>query len=197
MTKIQFLYELDERLSKLSNEDRNTALEYYSEMIDDRIEDGMSESAAVAALGSIEDIYAETVSAIPLHKLIKLKLSKRKATGIWNTTLKIFGFIVFGIPVIATIFSVIVSLYAALWSVVASFFAVTVALGAGGIAGVGLFFPTVFIGMPVKAIFLLGAGLFSAGLVLPFFYLTKWSFKLAIISSRAILLLVKKSLARK
>lgn len=197
MTKIQFLYELDEKLSKLSNEDRNTALEYYSEMIDDRIEDGMSESAAVAALGSIEDIYAETVSTIPLHRLIKLKLSNRKASGIWNTILKFFGFIVFGIPVIAVIFAVIVSLYAALWSVVASFFAATVALAAGGIAGVGLFLPTVFIGAPVKGIFLLGAGMFSLGLVFPFFYFTKWSFKLAVMASRAILLLVKKTLAKK
>ena len=197
MTKIQFLYELDEKLSKLSNEDRNTALEYYSEMIDDRIEDGMSESAAVAALGSIDDIYAETVSAIPLHRLIKHKLSNRKATGVWNTILKFFGFIVFGIPIIAAIFAVIVSLYAALWSVFASFFAATVALGAGGILCVGVFFPTLFIGLPVKAIFLLGAGLFSIGLVLPFFYLTKWSFKLAMIASRAIMILIKKTLAKK
>lgn len=197
MTKYQFLYELDDRLSRLPEEDRDKAIEYYSEMIDDRVEEGIPEAAAVMALGSIDDIYTEVVSSIPLHKLIKLKLNPKSAVGIWKSLLLFFGFLVFGLPIIAVLFSVVVSLYASLWAVAISFFAVTASLAVGGIAGVILFLPTLFIGTSPKALFLLGAGLFSIGLVIPFFYLSKWTFKLAILASKGILLLIKKCLIKR
>lgn len=49
MDKRTFLNSLREQLYGLSQSDIDKSLEYYSEMIDDRMEDGVSEEEAVAA----------------------------------------------------------------------------------------------------------------------------------------------------
>lgn len=56
MTKELFLFELTQQLNNLPKEERDRTREYYSEMIADRMEGGMDESEAVAALGDPESI---------------------------------------------------------------------------------------------------------------------------------------------
>lgn len=51
MNKEQFLAAVRERLSALPRDDVEQSLDYYGEMIDDRVEDGMSEEQAVEAWG--------------------------------------------------------------------------------------------------------------------------------------------------
>ena len=51
MTKREFLEMLNERTSCLSEAERGRLLEYYGEIIDDRMEEGLTEAEAVAALG--------------------------------------------------------------------------------------------------------------------------------------------------
>ena len=43
MRKYEFLAELEKRLSSLSGEDKEERLTFYGEMVDDRMEDGLSE----------------------------------------------------------------------------------------------------------------------------------------------------------
>lgn len=59
MTKSEFILSLSEALALIPRSERVRVLEYYEEMIDDRIESGMSEEEAVAALGSIDEILKE------------------------------------------------------------------------------------------------------------------------------------------
>lgn len=59
MTKAQFLTKLRYGISSLSQNDIKRWTDYYSEMIDDRIEDGMSEEDSVLAMGNIDDIIAQ------------------------------------------------------------------------------------------------------------------------------------------
>ena len=49
MTKAEFLKALEEKLSALSAQDRVASLAYYEEIIDDRMEEGMDEQAAVCS----------------------------------------------------------------------------------------------------------------------------------------------------
>ena len=51
MTKREFLEILNERTARLSEAERDRLLEYYGEIIDDRMEEGLTEAEAVAALG--------------------------------------------------------------------------------------------------------------------------------------------------
>ena len=51
MTKREFLDMLNKQTSRLPEAERSRLLEYYGEIIDDRMEEGLSEAEAVAALG--------------------------------------------------------------------------------------------------------------------------------------------------
>ena len=59
MNKKAFLWALMDGLSGLPMEDIERSLDYYSEMIDDRMEDGLSEEEAVAAMGPVKEICAQ------------------------------------------------------------------------------------------------------------------------------------------
>lgn len=73
MNKEQFLQAVRRRLAGLPDKDVEGALAYYREMIEDRMEDGLSEEEAVAALGSAEDIAAQILMELPLPTLVKAR----------------------------------------------------------------------------------------------------------------------------
>ncbi|MBQ3573350.1 MAG: DUF1700 domain-containing protein, partial [Clostridia bacterium] len=82
MNKEQFLFELRGRLAGLPLEDIERSLDFYREMIDDRIEDGMTEDEAVAAIGTPADAAAQIVMDMPLPKVVKATAKpKRKLSG--------------------------------------------------------------------------------------------------------------------
>lgn len=63
MTKELFLFELTQQLNNLPKDERDRTREYYSEMIADRIEEGMDEADAVAALGDPVSIAREVIQS--------------------------------------------------------------------------------------------------------------------------------------
>lgn len=65
MNKQAFLQALNEKTASLAPQDRQRLLEYYAEMIDDRVEDGVAEEEAVAAMGDPADIAREFASEAP------------------------------------------------------------------------------------------------------------------------------------
>ena len=65
MTKQAFLNRLNELTGALAEQERARLAEYYSEMIDDRVEEGVSEEEAVAALGDPADIAAGCAAERP------------------------------------------------------------------------------------------------------------------------------------
>ncbi len=57
MNKTAFMNDLSDKLDRLSEDDRKEYLEFFSEIIDDKIEeDGSNEAAAVEAMDSTENI---------------------------------------------------------------------------------------------------------------------------------------------
>ena len=52
MNKQEYLESIRSRISAMPADDVNRFMDYYSEMIDDRVEDGLSEEEAVADMGS-------------------------------------------------------------------------------------------------------------------------------------------------
>ena len=63
MNKQAFLNELRNLTGGLNEGERSKLLEYYEEMIDDRVEEGIAEEEAVAAMGSPADIAREFAPA--------------------------------------------------------------------------------------------------------------------------------------
>ena len=71
MNKREFFAELRTKLSGAPQSDVEDRLIFYGEMIDDRIEEGMSEEEAVAAVGDIDAIVSDIISDIPLASIVK------------------------------------------------------------------------------------------------------------------------------
>lgn len=64
MTKEAFLSELSRLTGALNEQERARLVDYYAEMIDDRVEEGVPEETAVAALGDPADIAREFAPAL-------------------------------------------------------------------------------------------------------------------------------------
>ena len=78
MNKQEFLELLRKGLYGLPQEDIEERIAFYAEMIDDRIEEGISETEAVEAVGSVEEIVFQTVSEIPFAKIAKERIKTKR-----------------------------------------------------------------------------------------------------------------------
>ncbi|MBO5842126.1 MAG: DUF1700 domain-containing protein, partial [Clostridia bacterium] len=65
MTKQEFLDRLQAGLSCLTESDAQERLNFYSEMIDDRMEEGLSEEQAVAHIGDVQTMIENILAEIP------------------------------------------------------------------------------------------------------------------------------------
>ena len=161
MTKREFLLSLRKCLSGLPVEEIEQQLHYYSEMIDDRMEEGLSEEEAVGQIGDLEEIIEQLPK--PEEKKRRLK------TG--EIVLLIAGVPVW-LPLLISAVAVAGSVYVSWWAVLISLWAAfgsLVACGfAGIVSGLGLCFQS------ISGLFLIGAGFVCAGLAVFSFYGCKW-----------------------
>ena len=127
MTKQKFQIALTHALAGLPEEDILRTVEYYSEMIDDRIEDGIPEDEAVAAVGTVEEIATQVLSEVSLPRLIKHKLKPHRKLSGWEITLLILGFPLW-FPLLIAAGAVLLSVYVAIWAVIISLWATVVSL---------------------------------------------------------------------
>ena len=205
MNKSDFLAQLGNQLSGLSDADLEKSLAYYNEMIDDRIEDGASEEEAVAAVGTPSQAAAQIFAEMPLGKVLKVK-SKRLPTWaivllaigspIWISLIAAAGGVVIGLC--AAAFAVVVSVYAVLWSVMISLWAVGVVFAFSPLFGIFCLVVGIANGNFGGGLTLLGAGLTLGGLsvfVLRFcIYCTKGAW---VVSKKFFLFLVKTCFRKK
>lgn len=196
MNKQEFLSTLSSWLFGIGEEDVNRSLDYYSEMIDDRMEDGLSEEDAVAAIGTPEEVAEQILIETPLPKLVKAKVKPERTLKVWEIVLIALGSPVW-IPLLLALIIVILAVYIVLWSVMVSLYAVAVGLGVcalGGVVGGGVL---VFFGKIAQGVAFFGAGLVCAGLTVLLFILFNLIAKYFVILSKKIWLCIKKPFIRK
>jgi uncharacterized membrane protein len=159
MNKHDFLKELLESLSALPEAEREKAYAFYAEIIDDSMEDGISEEEAVQRLGSMDEIVEQIVSEIPMSVLIKARMGRNKR-GLLMPVLLILGFPVW-FSVLAAAFSVALTAFAVVWIADLSLWAVFGSCAAAALAGcVGFayYFPDIGAKLISLGIALAGAG---------------------------------------
>lgn len=92
MNKEQFFALFRGKLAGLPNDELESRVSFYEEMIDDRIAEGKSEEEAINDLGTVESIVNSILEETSLMKLVKEKVKpKRKIKG-WEIALIICGF---------------------------------------------------------------------------------------------------------
>lgn len=164
MNKSDFLSELRRGLGCLPEEDIEKSVDFYAEMIDDKMEEGLTEEEAVAEAGSVDEISAQIIAEIPLTRLVKARVKPKRALKAWEIVLIAAGSPVWLSLLVAAAVTV-VSVYASLWAVIVSLYAVVLSFGAGGLAGiVGAAACPFLSNGSAAAVMSLGAGLICAGL---------------------------------
>ena len=140
MKKEQFLRDLGLRLSSLPYADKKRSLDFYSEMIDDRIEDGISEEEAVKKMGTPAFAAEKILTDLPITTLARARVRGSRST--FSIVMIILASPIW-ISLLAAAFSIVVSVFAALFSILAVIFSLIVTLWAleaafalGGAAGI-------------------------------------------------------------
>ena len=195
MTKTEFLFELKKGLSGLPEEDIKRSIEFYSEMIDDRIEDGKTEEEAIADIGSVKDVVSQILAEIPISKLIKEKV-KRRRLGALEIVLLALGSPIW-LSLLVAAFAVIISAYAVIWSVVVSLWAVFAAFVGGSFGGIvaGIIFTCT--GNLLAGLAMIAASLVLAGLSIFSFFGCKAATKGTVILTKKIALGIKNCFIKK
>jgi uncharacterized membrane protein len=165
MNKEEFLEALENRLTGLPWTDVKTSLDFYSEMIDDYIEDGMTEEEAVRAMGSVDEVTERILSDIPITKLVTASVKPKRSLAAWEIVLLILGAPIW-LTVLFVIAGMIITVYAVIWAMVIAAYSVALALAASGIACVAAGVFQAASGNVLQAVLFIGAGLICAGLAI-------------------------------
>ena len=181
MTKPEFLDKLQAGLLGLTESDAQERLNFYSEMIDDRMEEGLSEEQAVAQVGDVQVIVANILAEIPqnapvqadaevvkqviakvekpTHHQATPKKEEKKHMEPRQIILLILGFPLW-LPLLIAAFAVVISLIAVLWSVVGTLWGALF----GTLAGCGIGVTLLGLGCMIAGKWVVGTALFGAGL---------------------------------
>lgn len=162
MNKLEFLSVLESRLKGLPESEINKSVNFYSEAIDDRIEDGETEDEAVASLGDIDDIIQNAMSQASLSGLMKETVKRKFRFSIPVLILLILGSPIW-LSLLIALFAVVFALYACAASVIISLFAIVLGFILGGaVAVIGS--PFIMFTNPYTGVLFLGAGLILVGI---------------------------------
>ena len=176
MSRDAFIGELRHRMAGLPKEAVDRTVEYYSELIADSMEDGLSEEEAVSRLGSLDEIVANVVKDTPLPQIIETRIREKKAKrgGIraWEVILLVLGAPLW-LPLLLAVLAVVLALYVTLWAVVIALWAVVAAvILTGVVAVVAGIVELCRLHLP-QGLVLLGGGLVCMGLCALLFLLMK------------------------
>lgn len=196
MKKQEFITELQEKLSGFPIQELNERINFYGEMIDDRIEEGCSEEEAVRAVGSVNDIFQQIISEIPMTKLAKEKIKPKRRLKMWEIVILALGSPLW-ITLLISALAVMLSVYVSVWSIIISVWAVFfsfIVCGASCLAFGIIYAISV---QPFECFFAVAVGLILAGLGIFLFFGCKAITEGVITLTKKIALSIKKSIIQK
>ena len=196
MTKKNFYSELSKKLSALPIDEFEQHWEFYSEIIDDYTEEGLSEEEAVEKLGSVDEIATQILSETPLSTIVKEKIKNKRKMNAWEIVLLVLGFPVW-FPILVSLFAIAFSIYMVLWSVIFAFWAVFASFVATAIAVLLAGIVFIPLGLFTQGLLFIACSFVLAGLSVFWFFGCKYATKGLLILTRKILLFIKHSFVKK
>lgn len=167
MTKNEFLEKLSAKISVLPSDDKQKSIAYYGEMIDDCMENGMSEEKAVLSMGSVDSVAEQILEEASTWHIVKEKVRPKRKLSVFEIVLIVLGspvWLSLLVAVAAVIASLIMAVAAALISVVATLWAVGAAFVGTSLCGGALAVWAFVHGYAAQGFCFIGAGLLLAGL---------------------------------
>ena len=169
MNKEEFLAQLRRGLSALPLADTEERIAFYDEMINDRMEEGLSEEEAVFGVGAVDEIVKGALSDTSLSKLVREKVKPRRALRPWEIVLLAVGSPLWLALLIAAA-AVLFSLYIVLWAVIVSLWALAVSFVAALLCGLVLGVIFFLRGSAPAALAMLGCGMLCGGVSIFLFF---------------------------
>ena len=164
MNKQEFLDAIRARLGELSPADAARSLDYYAEMIDDRVEDGLSEAEAVAEMESVDEIAAQILS-----ETAPQQPKRPRRLRSWEILLLILGSPLW-LPLALTAAIIILTVYLVIWVAVLCCFAADLALAATAVGGLFSGVVCAARGDGIQALVLLGGALVCTALAIVLYF---------------------------
>lgn len=174
MTRNEFITSLSARLQGIPENERQKALDWYSELICDRMEE-MPEADAVSGIGSVDEIadeilsqYRQNTSAVQPTGDTEPQSRRSPDKGV-NTALVIFAAVVLSpiwLPLLITGLSLALVAVLLVWCAVVTVGVMLVSAAAVGAVGLVYGFWALFVINPAYGLLVLGTALVAAGLTL-------------------------------
>lgn len=196
MDKQEFLSELREKLTGLPETEIDERVSFYREMIEDRMEEGLSEEDAVLAAGAIDEIITQTIADTSLSKIAKDRFKSKGSLSPFELLLLIIGSPIW-LSILIAVIAVIFSLYISLWSVIVSLWAVFASAVACCTAGVIAGIVMICIGKVHAGIALISGGAVCAGLAILLCLTSKAATAGMTLLSKKLVLWIKRCFIRK
>ncbi len=196
MNKKEFLEELEKRLQALPKEEIQERLEFYSEAIDDRVEEGLTEEQAIEQIGTLDEVTWEIVKKTPLVTLVKEKVKPKRRMRAWEIVLLCVGFPLW-FPLLVTAMVLILVGYILAWVLVIVTYSVEMATASAGLAAIGAGVATFFNGAHWLGFGMAGAGAMCLGFALLWVFACIGATKASISLTRAIILSIKKKFVKR
>ena len=197
MLKTEFLDLLRARLSRLSPQEIEERLIFYSEMIDDRMEEGLSEEDAVSAVGKIDEVVEQILAdaSIDVQEEPRKTSDKRKRRS-WEIVLLVLGSPIWASLAIA-VGAVVFAVYVSVWSLLIALWSVFVALAGSSlgalVAGIACAIGT----DTVAGLAIVSLGVVCAGLSIFAFFGCRAATKgVAVLTKRTLLIIRTRLLKR-
>jgi len=196
MNKQEFLSQLRRGLSGLPQKDMEERVTFYSEMIDDRIEEGLSEFQAVKEIGPIDAVITQILSDTPLTKLVKEKNKPNTMLRTWEIVLLVLGAPIWLSLLIAAL-AIIFAIYIVIWSVVIALWSIETTIVGCSIGGVISAIIFALQGNLLTGIAILGGGICCAGVSIFLFFGCKAVTKGIVLLTKKVAWLIKTLFAGK
>lgn len=168
MSKNEYLESLAGKLTGLPESEIRKTIDYYDEIICDRIEDGMTEDEAVHAVGSIDEIAQSVMYEQSIPNLIKASMTG-KTDGSGKKALWIV-LLVLGSPIwislALALFSVAIAAYTVIWVMTGVVYILAVSFALSSVTSVVAGLISFFLFSPATSLCVLAVGLVCASLAL-------------------------------
>ncbi|MBM6675773.1 DUF1700 domain-containing protein [Olsenella uli] len=163
MTRDEFLGRLGELLACLPADQVEETKQFYAEAIADRMEDGMSEEEAVAAMGAPGEVAEATLDDLPAVPRAIARTRRRSTALLWVLT--IVGPPVW-VPLLLAFAAVAVTIYVCIWVLALCVWIIAACFGAVGVTNLALMTVGVKVGLIPYALVTLGCGIALLGVAL-------------------------------
>ena len=196
MNKQEFIEKLRNKLSTLPQQEVEDRIAFYSEMIDDKIEDGILEEDAVNEIGDIDKVVSQILSEISLLKIVKDKVRLKRKLSVWEIILIILGAPIW-LSILVSIFSVVLSAYVSLWAGIVCLWSGVVTLCACAVYGIIIGGIMMILGDTFINLVVFGMGMACVGLTIFLCFGCKYATKGLIIFTKISILAIKNFFVKK